>query len=121
MKKEATQHLRDYLNRFGLVVEELHATKIKQSNNKPAYAFSVQGQDCTLYLAVAKNNDNQFVINQDVSSYNISDEDFLEMVKQRQQLKKKVDAYQQKPAKTYESERKEKDNQIDEQRKLKFR
>lgn len=121
MKKEATQHLTDYLNRFGLVVEELHPTKIKQSNNKPAYAFSVQAKDCTLYLTVAKNNDNQFVVNQDVSSYDISDEDFLDMVKSRQALKKKVDAYQQKPGKTYEHERKEKDHQIDEQRKLKFK
>lgn len=121
MKKEATEHLVNYLNRFSLVVEELHPVKIKQSNNKPAYAFSVQTPDCTLYLAVAKNNDNVFVVNTDVASYDMSDEDFRSMVKSRQDIKKKVEHHQQKPAKTDEHDKKEKDNQIDAQRKLKFK
>lgn len=102
MKKEARSTLIEYLRNFNYEAENISSVKIKQSNSKPVYRFYFQlaQQSIPMCLVVAKNNNNEYIVNLDISTYNLEKEDLDKLVEQNQQLSKKYEQYLEKSSKT---------------------
>ena len=122
MKKEATEHLVNFLKNFNYEIVDLKIFKLKQPNNKPAYQFWIATKDFPLNLVVSKNNANNFVVNSEISSYEFSNDAFNDLVKKTLDLTKKREQLISKQENTPNyKENKEKNINIRNERKLKIK
>lgn len=105
MKDKAHEHLTSFLknNGFKYEIQEIKLGKIKQPNSKPAYHARIETLEVKLDLHISQNNDNILVVNQGVSSYELTKEAFTDLVEEtilrQEKHKKSLKTYKEKQEK----------------------